>query len=174
MKKTPSKQKLSKKKQNSEIIKSKYLFDHLDAIRTHKDPNYYDNLTESEKKSFNHWAILHGLSMDVNLIDLTAFLWKDGYYDKIPPVLFYKLLIELVPKTTQRLFWIKRSQKRNVNLFKIISTWYSISYREAEEYFNIFTMKDDGYKEIGNILEGMGYTDKESEEILGTESEKYE
>lgn len=174
MKKTPSKQKFPKKKQSSDLIKSKNLFDHLDAIRTHKDPKYYDDLTESEKKSFNHWSILHGLSMDVNLIDLTAYLWKDGYYDKIPSVLFYKLLVELVPQTTQKLFWVKRTQKRNLKLFKIISMWYSISYREAEEYFNILTMKDEGYKEIGNILEGMGFSEKEAEEILGTESEKYE
>jgi hypothetical protein len=104
--------------------------------------------------------------MDINLIELVSFLWRDGYYDKIPSPQFYKLLVDLVPKTTQRLFWIKKSKKSNKKLVNFISQWYSISSRESEEYLSIFTLNDAGYKELGRILEGMGLNDFESEQIL--------
>jgi len=165
MKKNNQSNKISTKKK-SEVKKSKNLFDHLNAIRTTKDPNYYISLSEREQKGFNHWSILNALSMDNNLIDLVAFLWQDGYYDVIPSPQFYQLLVELVPQTSQRLFWIKKTRKRNQKLLKYIAEWFNISTREADEYLDIFMMNDDGNKEIGNILEGFGLTDTEAEKVL--------
>jgi hypothetical protein len=167
MKKTETSSKKSvKKKPTLEVKKPKNLFDHLTAIRTTKDPDYYDSLNEAEKKGFNHWAILNGLSMDINLIELIAFLWKDGYYDKIPSPQFYRLLAELVPQTTQRLFWVKKSKQKNTELLKNVANWYSVSTREAEDYVNTFVETDDGCKELVNILQGLGLSEKEAGKLL--------
>lgn len=168
-KKDPSKKKLAKKILQTETKKQKNLFDHLEAIRTTKKLDYFESLSEKEQKSFNHWAILHGLSMDIELTELVSFLWRDGYYDKIPSPLFYRVLLELVPQTKQRLFWIKKTKKVNQSLLKYISDWYSTSLREAEDYLDIFMSTDDGIKEIGRILEGMGLSDKEAESIFTEE-----
>lgn len=115
--------------------------------------------------------LLHGLSMDNNLIELVAYLWRDGYYDKIPSPQFYRLLVELVPQTNQRLFWIKKSKKTNTKLLKHIATWFSVSTREAEDYLGILMANDEGMKEVGWILEGLGLTDKEAEKVLEGEEE---
>jgi hypothetical protein len=115
--------------------------------------------------------ILTGLSMDNSLIELVSFLWRGGYYDKIPSPQFYKLLIEIVPKTNQRLFWVKRSKKTNQELLGYISSWYSISTREADDYLTVFMSNDDGIRELARILEGVGLTDKEVEKILEGGSE---
>ena len=40
------------------IIKKKSLFDHVKHIRQVKDPDYYKNLSEEERKTFNHYMIL--------------------------------------------------------------------------------------------------------------------
>jgi hypothetical protein len=145
------------------------LFDHLTAIRTTKDPGYYESLSETEKKSFNHWMILAWLSMDNYLIELTAFLWRDGYYDQIPSAQFYKLLLDFVPQTEQRLFWQKSSKKANSKLIEYVSNWYSVSKREAVDYLEVLLSSDNGITEIGNILEGFGLTDKEAEKIFSGE-----
>lgn len=168
MKKNQLSEKKSRKKdQNSKDSKKpKGLFEHLDAIRTTKDPNYYLSLDESERKGFNHWMILSWLSMDINLIPLVTFLWQNGYYDRIPSPQFYQLLIEIVPKTTHRLFWIKKSKKTNTKLLNYVSEWYSISSREANDYLDIFLSSDSGMKELVNILEGSGLTDKEAEKVM--------
>ena len=49
--------------------KSKSLFDHLNQIRGEKDETYYKLLTEDEKKGFNQYIILTGLSMDKSCIE---------------------------------------------------------------------------------------------------------
>lgn len=171
MKKNKSSEKKSQKKeQNSEEKKTRGLFDHLTAIRTTKPVDYYESLSEQERKGFNHWMLLHGLSMDVNLIELVSFLWRDGYYDKIPSPQFYKLLVDVVPQTNQRVAWVKKSKKLNQKLINHISTWYAVSNREAEEYLNIFMTNDDGMKQLAWILEGIGLTDKEAEQLLTIES----
>lgn len=172
MKKSNTLEKKSKKReQKSELKKSRNLFDHLNSIRTTKQPDYYESLTEQEKKGFNHWAILYGLSQDINLVELVSFLWRDGYYDKIPSSQFYKLLVDLVPQTNQRLFWAKKSRKTNQSLLKYISSWYSISTREANEYLTLFMSSDDGIKELGWILEGLGLNENEAEKVLSGENE---
>lgn len=103
--------------------------------------------------------------MDNNLIELVAFLWRDEYYNRIPSPQFYKLLVELVPQTNQRLFWIKKS-KRNEKLIDCVSEWYRISNREAQDYLDILLKTDEGIRQVGSILEGLGMTEKEAEKIL--------
>jgi hypothetical protein len=115
--------------------------------------------------------LLYGLSMDANLIELVSYLWRDGYYDKIPSPQFYQLLVEMVPQTNQRLFWVKKSKKTNTKLINHIAMWYSISTREADDYLDIFMSNDEGLKELGWILEGLGLTDKEAEKLLEGDEE---
>jgi len=109
--------------------------------------------------------ILQGLSMDNNLIELVSFLWRDEYYNKIPSPQFYKLLVELVPQTNQRLPWLKKG-KRNQKLIDCISEWYSVSNREAQDYLDILLKTDEGINQVGWILEGLGFAEKEAEKIL--------
>lgn len=168
-----SNKKSNKKSQKLEVKKQRGLFDHLTAIRTTKNLDYYESLNESERKGFNHWLILHGLSMDINLIPIVSKLWKDGYYDKIPSPLFYRVLVDMIPKTSQKLFWIKKNKKNNTKLLQYLAEWYSISTREAEDYLTIFTANDAGYTELCKILERLGLNDKEAESLL-TDKNDYE
>lgn len=151
---------------NLELLKVKNIYDHLTAIRTTKDPLYYTNLTDKEKKGFNHWLILNWLSMDIKLIPFISEIWKDGYYDVIPSNAFYKLLCQEIPKSFDKLFYIKKLTKQNKTLVNHISNWYSVSIREAECYYNTLMMSDDGMLTLVNILEGIGLSDIEAEQLL--------
>lgn len=160
-----------KKSSEKNEQKEKGLFDHLNQIRTTKKIDYWNTLSDKEKKNFNHWMILFGLSQDESLIPLCSKLWKDGYYDKIPSPQFYTLLCQLVPYSNRKFAWNK-VKKKNINLLKYISEWYSVSIREAQDYLSIFMLNDEGITELAKILEGCGLSDKEAEEILvGKESE---
>jgi hypothetical protein len=171
-KKEKSENKSSKKSKSSENTqKTKNLFDHLSQIRTTKDPNYWNTLSDKEKKDFNHWMILTGLSQDESLIPMCSKLWKGGYYDKIPSPQFYTLLCQLVPYSDRKIFWNK-GKKKNLILLKYISQWFCISTREADEYLSIFMTNDSGMTELAKILEGCGLNDLEAEKILlGKETE---
>lgn len=115
--------------------------------------------------------ILTGLSQDESLIPLCSKLWREGYYDKIPSPQFYTLLCQLVPYSERKFGWNK-AKKKNLELLGYIARWFSISTREADEYFSIFMSDETGMVELAKILEGCGLTDKESEQVLlGKESE---
>lgn len=151
--------------------KEKGLFDHLNQIRTTKKTDYWNTLSDKEKKAFNHWMILLGLSQDESLIPLCSELWKEGYYDKIPSPQFYTLLCQLVPYSDRKFAWSK-AKKKNLVLLEYIANWFSISTREANDYFDIFMSDEKGMVELSKILEGCGLSDKKAEEVLlGKESE---
>lgn len=165
--KSPGKKKSLEKNDQKE----KGLFDHLNQIRTTKNPKYWNTLSDKEKKAFNHWMILLALSQDESLIPLCAELWKEGYYDRIPSPQFYTLLCELVPCSNRKFAWNK-AKKKNLVLLGYISAWYSISTREAQDYLSIFMLDDKGMTELAKILEGCGLSDEEAEKVLiGKESE---
>jgi hypothetical protein len=109
--------------------------------------------------------LLHGLSQDDNLIELCSILWRDGYYDKIPSPQFYKLLLDVVPFKKDYVPWIKKTGF-NVRLIKAVCEWFRISTREAQDYLNILYKTDEGIEELGWILQGVGFTEKEAEEII--------
>lgn len=171
-KKEKSENKFSKKNKSSENEqKPRNLFDHLNQIRTTKDPNYWNTLSDKEKKDFNHWMILTGLSQDESLIPICSKLWEQGYYDRIPSPQFYTLLCHLIPYSDRKVFWSK-GKKKNLILLKYISQWFSISTRESEDYLTIFMSSDSGMVELSKILEGCGLSDLEAENVLlGKESE---
>lgn len=136
-----------------------------------KNPNYWNTLSDKEKKSFNHWMILSGLSQDESLIPICSKLWREGYFDKIPSPQFYTLLCQLVPYSNRKFGWNK-AKKKNLVLLGYISKWFSVSTREADDYLSIFMLNEQGMNELAKILEGCGLSDKEAEEVfLGKESE---
>lgn len=172
MKKEKKSEPKSQKKNKSLVGNAqKGLFDHLNQIRTTKNPDYWSTLSDKEKKNFNHWMILTGLSQDESLIPLCSQLWEEGYYDKIPSPQFYTLLCQLVPYSDRKFGWNK-AKKKNLELLEYIAKWFSISTREADEYFSIFMSSENGMVELSKILEGSGLSDKEAEQVLlGKESE---
>src|ERR1035437_10913069 len=78
--KTSAKSKSNKSEQ--QLPKRKSLFDHVKAIRQEKDPNYLNNLSEDDRKSFNHLMIVRALSMDAAIVEEMAQLYQ--LFDKIP------------------------------------------------------------------------------------------
>lgn len=109
--------------------------------------------------------LLVGLSQDENLIPLCSYLWRDGYYDKIPSPQFYTMLCQLVPTTNRKFGWVK-TKKKNLTLLRYIAQWYSVSTADASDYLSIFMSNETGMIELAKILEGCGLTDEESEKIL--------
>jgi hypothetical protein len=57
------------------------LFDHVKHVRSIQNPNYYKNLSELDRKTFNPFMILKALSMNPILVDDISTLFR--YFDKI-------------------------------------------------------------------------------------------
>ena len=122
---------MPRKKQTTEpIIKSKGLFDHINQIRNIKNPNYYDTLTEAEKKSFNHYMICRFLSMDPNVIDQVCYLSK--IFDKMDSKPFYKVCCEVITPVKFTPYIKSKNKKFNKSILDLISDKYQISKTEAK------------------------------------------
>ncbi len=146
-------------------IKSKGLFDHINHIRKVQSNDYYDKLTDEEKKSFNIYMILRIISMDESLVDETSFLSK--YIDIIPKKQFYKLCISAFPKSNRYFKYIKNNNKSpNEIIINHISEKFEIGNKDAIDYYNILSVLDDGKQKLFDLIKDFGYTDKEIKKIL--------
>jgi hypothetical protein len=149
------------------------LFDHIKQIQKFQDPDYFDKLTETDLKTFNHFMILRGLSMNPALLDDIATLFR--YFDKIPSRQFYLLLISLIPSEHPKAFhpWIKATKKHkySTGLIELVMQKFEVSPREAIEYANIFSQTESGKKELFDICQGFGLTDREVETLMSDDDE---
>lgn len=155
----------------SEKPKGLGLFDHVKHIRSVQDPDYFDSLTELDLKSFNQFMILRALSMNPELLDDIAMLYR--YLEvKIPNRQFYKLLITLIPADRRYYPWVKTKKKPfSKSLLELMSKWFEVSTDEAEEYATILSRTEKGKQELFNICQGFGLSNKDVEKILANDEE---
>lgn len=142
------------------------LFDHIKHIEKIQNVDYYNNLTDLDKKTFNHFMILRGLSMNADLLDDVSFIFR--YFDVIPSPQFYKLLISIIPINNKFNAWIKskKNKKYSDELIELISRKFETSEKESIEYLELFNLTESGQKELKTICQGFGLNDREVDKIL--------
>lgn len=165
--------KVSKRKSSAtpEGPKRRSLFDHVKHIRQVQDPNYYVNMSEDDRKSFNHFMIVRALSMDEEILETMAQLYQ--IFDKIPSAQFYQLLIALVPKSMRFYPWVKsKKMKHNKDLLSLVAKRFQVAKYQANEYVNILLRSEDGQAELVNICKAFGLEDKEVEKLFEEKGEE--
>lgn len=142
------------------------LFDHVKHICKVQDPNYFKNLSDADKKSFNHFMILRALSMNPELLDDVGMLYR--YFDTIPSEQFYQLLIAIIPIDKSYYPWIKGTKKYKFDdsVIDYISRKFEVSSKEAIDYALILNNTDEGTKYLKELVRGFGHTEKEVEKLL--------
>lgn len=166
-----SKSSRKKSSESPDTPKKRSVFDHVKHIHQVQDPNYYNNLSDEDRKSFNHFMIVRALSMDADLVELMAQLYQ--VFDKIPSPQFYQLLIALVPKSNRFHPWIKsKSMKHNKDLLSLVAKRFLVSKHQANEYINILLRSDEGQAELVNICKAFGLEDKEVEALFEEKKEE--
>jgi hypothetical protein len=153
--------KASKKtKSESDSSKKRSLFDHVKHIKQVQTPSYYSNLSDDDRKSFNHFMILRALSMDDSLVEDMADLYQ--YFDKIPSPQFYTLLITMIPKSNSYSPWIKsKVMKHNKELLEYVAKRFQIPKYQANAYVNILLRSEEGQEELIRICKVYGLSDDE-------------
>lgn len=156
---------LKKKTDVSDGPKKKTLFDHVNHIRKIQDPNYYLNLSEEDRKSFNHFMILRALSMDESIVEDMAQLYQ--VFDKIPSPQFYQLIVAFVPKSNHYHQWIKsKVMHHDKKLLELVGKRFKISKYQANDYVNLLLRTEDGQGELVSICKSFGLEDREVEELF--------
>jgi len=143
-------------KNNSIPIKSRTLFEHLNNISSGKDKNYFDTLTEKEKKEFNVYMIQRYISMDSRFTNFIAYIDKYAF-NCLDKEMYNRLLIETLPKEKNYFKYIKKTKsvKEDELLIELLSKKIEVSKQQASEYIR-FLSKDDKIK----LLQGYAVEDK--------------
>lgn len=159
------------RKKADPTVKGIGLFDHIKHIRSIQDPDYFKNLTDLDKKSFNHFMILKALSMNPALLEDISTLFR--YFDKIPSPQFYQLLIGLIPPDKKFYPWVKAPKlPYSKQLLELVSTYFEISKKESAEYILMLSATEKGKKQLEDLCRAYGLTDKEVESALEEHQEE--
>jgi succinate dehydrogenase flavin-adding protein (antitoxin of CptAB toxin-antitoxin module) len=153
------------KKKNSLGPKKKILFDHIGHIREKQTPNYFETLTDVDKRTFVNYMINRFLSMDYDLVEVVDQLQKHSV--GLKPRDYYRVLIEVVPRGRSFHKYIKstKSSDNDVELVEFIASHFEVSEKEADEYINLFKLTDSGVSELRELCAKYGKEPKEVDKL---------
>ena len=141
--------------------KPKTLFDHLKAITQYQDPNYWEKLSDADKKTWSNYMVHRFLSMNPDWVDIISDL--SVYTQTLPPDILYKTLIGLIPKGRYFLKYVKgkKDEKYEPWLVELLVIDYSVSKKEALDYLEILYATREGRENIKYICEKYGIEKKQ-------------
>lgn len=118
----------------------KTIFQHIESITSIQQPDYLDNLSEEDLKTFDIYLIQKFLSLNNDLLYGMAIFEK--YAHKMSKKEYYKLLIYNIPKKKYFLNFNKKDKKDEIPkwfLEILIDYFIFISTDQAVDYYYFLT-----------------------------------
>ena len=145
----------------SKVVKKKSLFDHINQITSVQNPNYWDEISDEDKKSWSNYMVNRFLSMKTDWIELVNELQKYN----LQPKELYKLYTNILPKGKQWLKYTKgRTEMSQPNwLINVVVNEEKISKKEAVEYIEMLMLTEGGMLELGQLAQKWGVEPKKIE-----------
>ena len=142
-------------------MKTKSLFDHIKAVTQFQDPNYWDKLEESDKKTWSNYMVHRFLSMNPDWIEVLSEI--QPYTQVLEPKQLYLSLIGIIPKGRYFLKYTKgkKDNKYESWLVDLLIQDFMCSSKEAEDYCEILYSTKEGRENIKYICEKYGIDKKQ-------------
>ena len=143
----------------TKALKAKSLFDHIKQITDHQKPNYWNDISDEDKKSWSNYMVNRFLSMKVDWIDIVNEVQKYN----LEPEIMYKLYTNIFPKGRQWLKYIKGDKKMKYPkwVYDIVAKHLQVSMREADDAVEMYEISAGGQAELADILGRYGIEQKE-------------
>ena len=140
-------------------VKKKSLFDHVNQVTSVQNPNYWDEISDEDKKSWSNYMINRFLSMKSDWIDLVNEVQKYP----LEPKNLYKVYTSVLPKKKQWLRYVKGDKKMKYPkwVYEIVVKHLQCSMREANDAVEMYDISHGGQAELGDILLRYGVEEKE-------------
>ena len=144
-------------------IKRKNLFDHINAITSQQHSNYWDDISDEDKKSWSNYMVNRFLSMKMEWIEFVNEVQKYP----LKPKELYKVYTDMLPKKRQWLKYIKgdKEMKYPKWVYEIVAKYLQISLREASDAVDMYELSHGGQAELTDILIKYGRTVEEIRKI---------
>ena len=144
-------------------VKKKSLFDHIKQITDVQNPNYWDDISDDDKKSWSNYMVNRFLSMKMDWVELVNEVQRYP----LQPKDLYKVYTDILPKKKQWLKYVKGDKKMKYPkwVYEIVSKHLQCSLREAKEAVETYEMSYGGQSELVDILVKYGKTEEECRKI---------
>lgn len=136
---------------------AKSLFDHINAITKDKKKGYWESLDDGDKKTWSNFMVTRFLSMNSDWIEFISEV--QPLIQELPPKQYYQVMSELIPQGKYFLKYLKptkKDEKIEDWLVELVSKFYEVSLKEAEEYIEILLKTTEGHKKLNSIAEAYG------------------
>lgn len=146
-----------KKQDTQDQPKAKGLFDHINAIYENQKIDYFENITDADKKSYSNYMVNRFLSMNPHQLPIVNELQKYNLTSDV----HYKFYSQALPRKRQFNKYIKKTKEVKYEdwLIDIIVKHYHVSIAEAETYLEIYYIQNK--LALRQLCEMYGITDKE-------------
>lgn len=140
---------------------AKTLFDHIKAITSEQNPNYWNTLEDEDKKTWSNFMIHRFLSMNSDWVELLSEI--QPLTQTLDPKSLYLVMIGLLPKGKYYLKYVKgkKDDKYEKWLVELIKQDYQCSTNQAEEYVEILYSTKEGREHIKYTCERYGIEKKQ-------------
>jgi Bacteriophage clamp loader A subunit len=128
------------------------LFDHLK--RVYEGPSdYWDTLTDDDKKSYSSYMINRLVSMTPEYIELANAAQMFGTLDSRESFLFYSNILPQRNPWSKYIKAAKDDAKYPEWLIGVVTKYYHVSTHEAIEYLALYYKTDVGKAELRELCE---------------------
>ena len=140
-------------------IKKKSLFDHIQAVTSQQHPDYWDEISDDDKKSWSNYMVNRFLSMKPEWITFV----NDVQKYPLKPKELYKVYADILPKKRQWLKYIKGDKKMKYPtwVYEIVAKHLQCSIRESNDAVEMYEISAGGQAELKDILMKYGKTEQE-------------
>ena len=151
-------------------MKTKTLFDHIKEITNSQNPNYWDDISDADKKTWSNYMVHRFLSMKMDWVELVNELQRYN----LKPKELYKIYTNILPKGKQWLKYIKGEKKMQYAdwLVNVVANEMKVSKKEAYEAVDMYMLSEGGILELREICVKWGVEPKKLEKaglnILGS------
>ena len=139
-------------------IKRKSLFDHINQITSVQNFDYWEQISEEDKKTWSNYMVNRFLSMKLEWVELVNELQKYN----LEPKELYKLYTNVLPKGKQ---WLKYTKGRNNMdypewLINIVRNNDESSRKEAIQAIDMLMLTEGGMMELGETARKWGIEER--------------
>ena len=151
-------------------MKKKSLFDHIKEITSVQKSDYWEKISEEDKKTWSNYMVHRFLSMKMEWVELVNELQKYN----LKPKDVYKLYTNVLPKGKQ---WLRYTKGRNQMehpqwLINLVAVHMKSSKKEAYDAVEMYMLTEGGMLELGEICRKYGVEPKKIEKaglnVLGS------
>ena len=140
-------------------VKKKSLFDHVNQITSVQNSNYWEDISDEDKKTWSNYMVNRFLSMKSDWIELVNEVQKYT----LDPKELYKVYTSILPRKKQWLRYIKGDKKMKYPkwVYEIVTKHLQCSMREANDAVEMYDISHGGQTELADILFKYGVEQEE-------------